>query len=149
MARIVFIILVGLAVLTGIVFAVAPGLDLAVASYFHDIGIRTTMPRVYRRIDRVRSLQPFVTTLAIAPAIIVVVIKMFWPKRETLFPGRAALFLILTLVLGPGLLVNVALKDHWARPRPGMVTEFGGTMVFRPWWDPRGACASNCSFVSG
>jgi membrane-associated phospholipid phosphatase len=148
-ARIVFIILVGLAVLTGIVFAVAPGLDLAVASFFNDIGIRTTMPRVYRRIDRVRSLQPFITTLVIAPAIVVVVVKMFWPKRPTFMTSHAALFLILTLVLGPGLLVNAVLKDHWARPRPGMVTEFGGTMPFKPWWDPRGACATNCSFVSG
>jgi membrane-associated phospholipid phosphatase len=30
-----------------------------------------------------------------------------------------------------------------------MVTEFGGTMPFKPWWDPRGACRANCSFVSG
>jgi hypothetical protein len=22
-------------------------------------------------------------------------------------------------------------------------------MVFRPWWDPRGACPMNCSFFSG
>jgi lipid A 4'-phosphatase len=148
-ARIVFIILVGLVVLTGIVFAVAPGLDLAVASFFNDISIRTTMPRVYRRIDRARSLEPLVTTLAVAPAIVVIVVKMFWPKRPTLIPGRAALFLILTLVLGPGLLVNAVLKDHWSRPRPGMVTEFGGPLAFKPWWDPRGACAKNCSFVSG
>src|SRR6516165_9132124 len=104
-ARIVFIILVSLVVLTGIVFAVAPGLDLAVASFFNDISIRTTMPRVYRRIERARSLEPFVTTLAIAPAIAVVIVKMCWPKRPTLISGRAALFLILTLVLGPGLLV--------------------------------------------
>jgi membrane-associated phospholipid phosphatase len=29
------------------------------------------------------------------------------------------------------------------------VTEFGGDYTFMPWWDPRGACDSNCSFVSG
>jgi lipid A 4'-phosphatase len=148
-ARTVFVILVGLAVLTGIVFAVAPGLDLAVASFFHAISVRESMPRLYRAIEVGRSLEPVVTTLAIAPAIAVVVIKMFWPKRPTLMPARAALFLILTLVLGPGLLVNAVLKDHWSRPRPGMVTAFGGAMDFKPWWDPRGACDANCSFVSG
>jgi membrane-associated PAP2 superfamily phosphatase len=148
-ARNVFVILVGLAVLTGIVFAVAPGLDLAVASFFHAISVRESMPRLYRAIEVGRSLEPVVTTLAIAPAIAVVVIKMFWPKRPTLMPARAALFLILTLVLGPGLLVNAVLKDHWSRPRPGMVTAFGGAMDFKPWWDPRGACDANCSFVSG
>jgi membrane-associated phospholipid phosphatase len=74
---------------------------------------------------------------------------MFWPKRPPLISSRAALFLIMSLALGPGLLVNAVLKESWARPRPGMVTEFGGDYVFKPWWDPRGMCDSNCSFVSG
>ena len=148
-ARTVFVVLAGLAVLTGIVFAVAPGLDLAVASHFHEIGVREKMPRLYRAIEIARTLEPVVTALAIAPAIGVLVIKMFWPKRPTLMPARAALFLILSLALGPGLLVNAVLKDHWSRPRPGMVTALGGAMDFKPWWDPRGACEANCSFVSG
>jgi lipid A 4'-phosphatase len=148
-ARTVFMILAGLAVLTGLVFALAPGIDLAVASFFHDIAIRTAMPQLYRAIEVARSLEPVVTTLAVAPAVAVVIIKMFWPKRPTWMRGRAALFLIGTLVLGPGLLVNAVLKDHWSRPRPGMVTGLGGAMDFKPWWDPRGACESNCSFVSG
>jgi membrane-associated phospholipid phosphatase len=46
-------------------------------------------------------------------------------------------------------LVNGLLKEGWSRPRPGSVTEFGGELRFMPWWDPRGACDSNCSFVSG
>jgi len=148
-AGVIFVLLAGLAVLTGIVFAVAPGLDLAVASYFHEIGVRDSLPRLYRTIEVARSFEPAVTTLAVAPAVVVVVVKMFWPKRRTVMSGRAALFLILTLMLGPGLLVNAVLKDHWSRPRPGMVIEFGGTMPFKPWWDPRGACQANCSFVSG
>jgi membrane-associated phospholipid phosphatase len=90
-----------------------------------------------------------VTTLAIAPAVVVLLVKLFWPKRATIMPARAALFLIVSLLLGPGLLVNTVLKDHWARPRPGMVANFGGDMTFRPWWDPRGSCTDNCSFVSG
>ena len=148
-ARTIFIILLGLAALTGIVFAVAPELDLAVASYFYAIGVREAMPRLSHAIGVARSFEPEVTTLAVAPAVAVVIIKMFWPKRPTLMPARAARFLILTLVLGPGLLVNAVLKDHWSRPRPGMVAELGGTMAFKPWWDPRGACEANCSFVSG
>jgi membrane-associated PAP2 superfamily phosphatase len=39
---------------------------------------------------------------------------------------RHALLLILTLALGPGLLVNVIFKDHWGRPRPRQTIEFGG-----------------------
>jgi membrane-associated phospholipid phosphatase len=66
-----------------------------------------------------------------------------------LISGRATVFLIATMVLAPGLLVNVLLKDHWGRPRPIDVTQFGGNQNFVAWWDPRGNCSSNCSFVSG
>ena len=52
-------------------------------------------------------------------------------------------------MLLPGLLANVALKEHWHRPRPIDVVEFGGTAKFVPWWDPRGACNHNCSFIGG
>jgi membrane-associated PAP2 superfamily phosphatase len=71
------------------------------------------------------------------------------PRMRLLLPGRAILFLVATMALGPGLLVNVALKDHWGRPRPIDVTQFGGSEHFVPWWDPRGDCPSNCAFVSG
>src|SRR5215813_10796941 len=30
-----------------------------------------------------------------------------------------------------------------------LVVEFGGDEHFRPWWDPRGDCPKNCSFVAG
>ena len=66
-----------------------------------------------------------------------------------LLSGRAVLFLVTTLALGPGLVTNVILKDHWGRPRPIDVTQFGGNEHFVPWWDPRGDCPGNCSFVSG
>jgi lipid A 4'-phosphatase len=148
-ARTAFFALVGLAALTGLVFATAPGIDLAVASFFHGLAVQTAIPRLYRAIEVARSFEPLVTTLALAPAVVIVVIKMFWPRRTTFISGRAALFLIVSLILGPGLLVNTVLKDHWSRPRPGMVSDLGGHMVFKPWWDPRGACESNCSFVSG
>lgn len=36
------------------------------------------------------------------------------------------IYLVLVLVIGPGLLVNTLLKDQWGRPRPRDVVEFGG-----------------------
>jgi membrane-associated PAP2 superfamily phosphatase len=46
-------------------------------------------------------------------------------------------------------LTNIVLKDHWGRPRPIDVQQFGGDYRFEPWWDPRGDCPNNCSFVAG
>jgi membrane-associated phospholipid phosphatase len=45
--------------------------------------------------------------------------------------------------------VNGILKEHWGRPRPIDVVEFGGTKQYVDWWKPTGACERNCSFVSG
>jgi membrane-associated phospholipid phosphatase len=53
------------------------------------------------------------------------------------------------MILAPGLMANVLLKDHWGRSRPIDITQFGGNERFVAWWDPRGDCPSNCSFVSG
>lgn len=50
---------------------------------------------------------------------------------------------------GPGLLVNLLLKEHWGRPRPVSTDIFGGDLPFVPAGQWSDACASNCSFVSG
>lgn len=59
------------------------------------------------------------------------------------------LYLLFALLLGPGLLVNEVLKNHWDRARPSQVTEFGGGAQFTPPLLPADECAENCSFVSG
>ncbi len=61
----------------------------------------------------------------------------------------AALFLALSLLLGPGLMVNVVFKDHWGRARPAQVTQFGGHAGFTPPWVVSQQCDRNCSFVCG
>jgi lipid A 4'-phosphatase len=63
--------------------------------------------------------------------------------------GRAVLFLAMSLALGPGLLVNLVLKEHSHRPRPVQTQEMGGKWEFRPWYRFDGQCERNCSFVSG
>jgi lipid A 4'-phosphatase len=63
--------------------------------------------------------------------------------------GRACVFLLLALALGPGLVVNTLLKDHWGRARPAQVEEFGGTAHFTPAPLPADQCGHNCSFPAG
>jgi lipid A 4'-phosphatase len=61
---------------------------------------------------------------------------------------RQGAFLVLLLLLGPGLFVNVIFKDHWGRPRPREVTEFSGKKQFlQPW--QRGIDGQGRSFPSG
>lgn len=63
--------------------------------------------------------------------------------------GRKITYLFLVLVLGAGLIVNVALKDHFGRARPRDIEEFGGSEQFTPAFIVTDACDRNCSFSSG
>lgn len=61
---------------------------------------------------------------------------------------RSLLLLATVLAIGPGLVVNLALKDHWGRPRPRDCVEFGGARSFLPVGTPGGAQAGR-GFPSG
>ncbi len=63
--------------------------------------------------------------------------------------ARPWLFLLLALLIGPGLIANIGLKDHWGRARPRQIEAFGGTAQFTPYWQPAQECEKNCSFVAG
>jgi lipid A 4'-phosphatase len=147
--RILLAVLVVVGIMTGAVFAIDPMLDLQGASYFRGLSRQLETSGFYPAIEWFRGLGPPVLVAAIAPAAIAIIVKTFLPKWRAPMSSRAAFFLILSLALGPGLLVNGILKENWPRPRPYMVTEFGGEYTFTPWWDLRGTCDSNCSFVSG
>lgn len=72
-------------------------------------------------------------------------------RRRPLGPWRSRtfLYLIAVVAIGPGLVVNVVLKDNWGRPRPRDVVEFGGNMSFTPAFVISDQCPKNCSFVAG
>jgi membrane-associated PAP2 superfamily phosphatase len=61
---------------------------------------------------------------------------------------RKTVFVLLLLALGPGLVVNVLLKDQLGRARPREVIEFGGSHQFSQCWQS-GTSGANSSFPSG
>jgi lipid A 4'-phosphatase len=61
---------------------------------------------------------------------------------------RIGLFLVTFMILGPGLLINVAIKDLWNRPRPADIVDFGGEGQFRHVWE-KGPPGQDKSFPSG
>jgi lipid A 4'-phosphatase len=148
MNRTGLLIALAIAAVVGTVFAIDPTLDVTLSSPFYDAATNR-----WRVLDWpsgiVRDLASWLVALVAAPAVIALVIKLWLPRRPLLMPGRAIILMISTLALGPGLMVNVVLKDNWGRPRPQFLTEFGGPAPLLPWWDPRGLCDKNCSFVAG
>lgn len=135
-------------VVVGVTFAIWPGLDLAVARGFYANGFEFAASPAARRIRSALHYLPVVVALSILLLYLAKRLGAKTPPWATL-RGASVAYLLASLLLGPGLLVNVVLKDHWGRPRPVHVIEFGGTMEFRPWRHLDGACVRNCSFVSG
>ncbi len=151
MNRTGLILALTIAAVVGVAFGLYPQLDLMIAAPFHNVVTRgnafglNLSPSVWTA----RDLGLWVGTVVVIATVAALVIKLILPRRKLLMPARAILFLVATIALGPGLLVNVVLKDHWGRARPIDVTQFGGSEHFVAWWDPRGDCPKNCSFVSG
>jgi membrane-associated PAP2 superfamily phosphatase len=142
-------IALALALVVGVVFGLYPELDLKLAALFYDPASRT-FPLKQNELAQVARDGAMWLAWAIAlPSIVALVVKLVRPDRPLLISGRTAIFLVLTLLLSAGVLTNLTFKTYWGRPRPVLVTEFGGDLSFVPWWDPRGRCGRNCSFFSG
>jgi lipid A 4'-phosphatase len=149
MNRTGFAIAFAISAAVGLVFAIRPDLDLKLAALFFDAA-RGGFWRSYDPFYlRARDASTWLIALVAVPAGFALLMKFLRPQRALLIPGRAIVLMLLTLALAPGVLANLVLKEHWGRPRPIDVAQFGGDEHFRPWWDPRGDCPKNCSFIAG
>ena len=100
-------------------------LDLATARFFYSSGEDHWPFGGQIPWSLLYKMAPWITASLVLGAMGALVVG-FVRKREPW--RREAAFVLLALVLGPGLVVNGVLKDHWNRPRPRDVIEFGG-----PW----------------
>ncbi|MBD3307783.1 phosphatase PAP2 family protein [candidate division KSB3 bacterium] len=71
-----------------------------------------------------------------------------WRIRRFVPYRKAFIFVILLMLLGPGLVVNAVFKQQWGRPRPRTVDEFGGPQPFLYVWQ-KGEAGAGHSFASG
>jgi lipid A 4'-phosphatase len=138
--------LVALALATLAVFALWPQIDLDAARLFYgNTGFIGRDP-FERAIRAFFNITPFLVLAAFASAYAMRRAGIAIRYAPT---GRQLVFLVATMAVGPGLIVNLGLKDNAHRPRPSQTREFGGRFEFRPWYRFDGECRRNCSFVSG
>ena len=69
-------------------------------------------------------------------------------RRTRLHSAWYVLYFAMVLMLGPSFLTNSVLKDHWGRPRPVEIREFGGEQLYHTLWQ-RGMDKGSKSFPSG
>lgn len=133
-----------------LIFTLWPQLDLATSQIFFDpvsktfsAGKTPAIEVIYRVFAKIH----FLLLLVLIPLAIVQRQRhQQGDVRKKWLPS----FLLAALLLGPGLLGNVVLKDNSiGRARPNEVLQFGGGDQFTPAFAYSGACDHNCSFISG
>lgn len=145
--RVILYVLVAIAAATTAISLIGPNIDVAIAGLFFDPATRHFVGEGNPYLTALRDNG----TVAVVTCIGVAILGMMrlLPWRLPSIPPRNAIALTVALIVGPGLLVNVLFKNHYGRPRPIEVTQFGGDLKFVDWWNPNGACEGNCSFMSG
>jgi lipid A 4'-phosphatase len=134
--------------LVSLIFLAYPGIDLWFSGLFYHRAFGFPMHQL-GAFTALRSLTRLLLVSIVVILIGSVVVKLLRPTRQTPVPPSDILFLLTTLAVGPGLVVNAFFKEFWGRPRPDTVTVFGGDLPFVGIWHLSDACVGNCSFVSG
>ena len=89
---------------------------------------------------------PIITVLLVIACIIWLLWTKYTGKTNYDRVKRVVVIILLSLVIGPGLIGN-GLKNHWGRPRPRQVIREG--MIYQPVWRANFNKPANNSFVSG
>jgi len=136
------------AVVVGVVLVAVPGIDLVVSGWFHsqEAGFVWRRAPVAIFLHDAIQIASRVIGAALALGFLYTAVRLI---RLFRLGSRQWLFLLLALVVGPGLVANVVLKDNWGRARPAQVTQFGGQKTFSPPLVMTNQCRTNCSFVAG
>jgi membrane-associated PAP2 superfamily phosphatase len=86
----------------------------------------------------VQALYRYGTWPAVLVSVAAAVVLVGSRYVRRLRSGRSLAWLIvLSLLVGPGLLANAIFKDHFGRPRPRDIVEFGGQREFAAVGEPR------------
>lgn len=139
------------ALVLAILLSFVPSIDIAVSGFFYspDAAPDGFYLRNHAFVQLLYRSETWLAIAAVAPPLTVLLLSLIprahWCKRRL----RAATYLLLVMVIGPGLIVNAALKNYWDRARPDQIVQFGGESHFTPALVPSDQCKRNCSFPSG
>ncbi len=100
-------------------------------------------------VEQIRETLYFLPYAAAALIVAVVAIGVVSREVRKRLPMGRMIVALVSLCLGPGVIVNGLLKTYSGRPRPIQTNLFGGPLDFTAAGTFVGECTRNCSFVSG
>ena len=132
----------------GILLIIFPGIDLAISNYFYVPGEGFVYAKEPWAQAIFRGI-PIVAVILVISLVLGILFKFFVCKNKKDTLKSPMIFLLIALAFGPGLSVNLLLKENFGRARPSQVTELGGTKEFSRAGHYVDQCQTNCSFSSG
>lgn len=138
----------GATVVASAIFLAWPQIDTGAAGLFHALGDGFPVSRVPLFIA-LRDAGRDLTTICVVGLVIACIARLVLPRLLAWLKPSVLTFLVVSLAVGPGLIVNRILKEFWGRARPLDTDLFGGQHAFSPAWEIADGCIRNCSFVSG
>ncbi len=125
-----------------------PGLDIAFSGLFYRGGAGFYLDRA-RFFIFVREAAPTIIIGTLIFCLLLWIAGLLFRQAFLGITTPRMVYLIATLGIGPGLLVETILKSHWGRARPNDTIFFGGHAAFTPPGWIANECSHNCSFTSG
>ncbi len=136
-------IALALALAVGLLFGIYPELDLKLAALFYDAPTKSFPLKLNALAAIARDGAMWIAWGLALPAIVALVVKLVRPDRPLLMSGRAIVFLLRHADAFGRRSHQSHLQELLGPAAPG-----GGDAIqrtdqqFVPWWDPRGACAT-------
>lgn len=127
-------------------FIIFPQIDLSVSRYFFRYGDFFLSHDAFWL--ALRDMHRSSLCYLLASFIPLIFLYTLWRSPLRVIAPHKLLYIGLTFVLGPGVLVQ-GLKVLIGRARPRQLIEFGGTRDFTPIWQWTAMGTKNCSFPSG
>ncbi len=132
-----------------VLFVAFPQIDLTVSSWFYDPASGHWAGDNSVLADSIYGLFRYLPYFLV-PVLLLTVGFSFVPGVMEKSRRRAWVFLLVTLLAGPGILVHNVFKDTFDRARPKNVEQFDGHKTFTPAFVINRTCEKGCnSFVSG
>lgn len=142
------ILLLVLFLVLAIIFIFFPQIDIKISSFFYKEGIGFYLKDItFAKI--VYKLTILIIKIFAISVFTLLVIDFILKKEIFGIKKRVLIYLLTSLLLGPGLIVNTVFKNSWGRARPMQIKEFGGDKKFTPAFIKTDQCGKNCSFTSG
>jgi lipid A 4'-phosphatase len=139
-------VILGAFLLCGLLLSAFPALDIQISRFFFESG-SFLREQWWQRL--LKEHLGFLMAVSFGAVVMIYACNRLLRRNICAVDGRRVVYLLLVAIIGAGLIVNVAFKNHVGRARPRDVAEFGGTMRFTPPFVLSEECRTNCSFSSG